>query len=124
MNIGPTQIVPAMAGNQTSESTRQPAQSTPNPANRPRVEPNEIRNRELAISVADEVVKVHADTSTGSSILVYEFVDSRSGSLVFQIPSAQMLKLVQDIRQRLERMAANLRGGDEGNPEGTNGNQP
>jgi hypothetical protein len=56
--------------------------------------------------------------------MVYEFVDSRSGSLVFQIPSAQMLNLVQDIRQRLERMAANQGGGEEVKPGGKNGNQP
>ena len=67
---------------------------------------------------------MHSDTSTGSSIMVYEFVDSRSGSLVFQIPSAQMLNLVQDIRQRLERMAANQGGGEEVKPGGKNGNQP
>jgi hypothetical protein len=124
MNIGPTQIAPAVAGNQTSENTRQPARSTPNPERSPRVEPSEIRNPKPVTPSADEVVKVHADTSTGSSILVYEFVDSRSGSLVFQIPSAQMLKLVQDIRQRLERMAASQRGGEEVSREGTNGNQP
>jgi hypothetical protein len=124
MNIGPTQIAPAVAGNQTLESTGQSARSTPVREDRPRVEPSEIRNSEPDTPSADEVVKVHSDTSTGSSIMVYEFVDSRSGSLVFQIPSAQMLNLVQDIRQRLERMAANQGGGEEVKPGGKNGNQP
>jgi len=110
MNIGPTQIVPVAAEVQTSESTPQPARSTPSLGDRAEVGPSETKTPEPAASVGDEVVEVHSDTSTGSPILVYEFMDSRSGSLVYQIPSAQMLHLVQDIRQRLQRMAANQLG--------------
>ncbi len=111
MNIGPTQIVPVTAESRTPESTQQPARSTPSLGDRPNAESSESRNPEPVASLGDEVVKVHSDTSTGSPILVYDFVDSKSGSLVFQIPSAQMLNLVQDIRQRLQRMAASQQSG-------------
>ncbi|MGB8061579.1 MAG: hypothetical protein WCF26_06780 [Candidatus Sulfotelmatobacter sp.] len=40
----------------------------------------------------------------GLPLPVYQFVDSKSGSVILQIPSDQMLKLVQDIRQRLQQM--------------------
>jgi len=110
MNIGPTQIVPVGAGSQTSEDTQPPARPTPSLGDRPKAESVESQNPEPLASAGDEVVQVHSDTSTGSPILVYEFVDSRSGSLVFQIPSAQMLNLVQDIRQRLQRMITSQEG--------------
>src|SRR6266700_7069797 len=114
MNIGPTQTVPVVAENQGSESgPRKPAASTPSLGNLPKLERSEMRNCEPAASVSHEVVKVHSDTSTGSPILVYEFMDSRSGSVVFQIPSDQMLNLVQDIRQRLQRMAAKQTDGEK-----------
>jgi hypothetical protein len=112
MNIGPTQLVP-VAGSQTSESMRSPARPAPSPGDPPKAEGRPIGNGEPALSLSHEVVKVHSDTSTGSPILVYEFVDSISGSLVFQIPSDQMLNLVQDIRQRLQRMAAKQSGGEK-----------
>ena len=111
MNIGPTQIVPVGAESQTSEDTQQPVRPTPSLGDHPKAEPVESQNSEPVASVGDEVVQVHSDTSTGSAILVYEFVDSKSGSLVFQIPSAQMLNLVQDIRQRLQKMAASEQAG-------------
>ena len=123
MNIGPTQIVPVGAESRSFELTPKPARGTPSLGDQPKVERSEIRNGEPAPAVSHEVVKVHSDTSTGSPILVYEFVDSRSGALVFQIPSAQMLNLVQDIRQRLQRMAAKQSGGGEVKPEEENGNQ-
>jgi len=69
------------------------------------VEGSGAQNQVSPGSVPEEVVQVHSDTSTGSQILVFDFVDSKSGSLIFQIPSEQMLNLVQDIRQRLQRMA-------------------
>ena len=50
----------------------------------------------------EAVVKMHTDTSTGQPIFVYEYVDSRSDSVILQIPSEQMLSLVQEIRQRLK----------------------
>jgi hypothetical protein len=67
-------------------------------------------------SVPEDVVKVHTDTSTGQQIMVYEFVDPRSGAAIFQIPSKQMLSLVQGIRERLQQMAANQPGVGEVKP--------
>ncbi len=113
MNIGPTQIVPVGAESRTSESVKKPARPAPSPGSSPKMEACPIGNREPALSVSHEVVKVHSDTSTGSPILVYEFVDAISGSVVFQIPSDQMLSLVQDIRQRLQQIAAKQSGGEK-----------
>jgi hypothetical protein len=104
MNIGPTQSFPAVA--EKGSSARKAAPGTSSLGDRPTAGPNEAANRESLPSESLEVVKVHSDTSSGSPILVYDFVDSRTGSLVFQIPSDQMLNLVQDIRQRLQRMTA------------------
>lgn len=106
MNIGSIQIVPAAAEDRSLENTRKAAQSTPSLGNHPTVDRAEIRNGQSTPAVSHEVVKVHSDTTTGTPILVYEFLDSNSGAVVFQIPSDQMLSLVQDIRQRLQRMAA------------------
>jgi len=105
MNIGPTQTV-AVAEDRSSEKPRKHAPRPPSLGNSPKVEPVTLPNREASSAIPHEVVKVHSDTSTGSPIQVYEFVDARSGSVVFQIPSDQMLNLVQDIRQRLQQMAA------------------
>ena len=117
MNIGPTQTVPLVAENRSTESPRKPSSSPPNPGNHPQVETTDTQTRKPADSLSSEVVKVHSDTTTGSPILVYEFMDARSGSVVFQIPSDQMLNLVQDIRQRLQRMA----GGEQGARNGGGG---
>lgn len=106
VNIGPTQPVPVAAGDRPPESSGRAAPATPSLGDRSRVEPSDEETQEPAAVITPEVVKVHSDTSSGSSILVYDFVDARSGSVVFQIPSDQMLNLVQDIRQRLQRMTA------------------
>ena len=121
MNIGPTQIVPVAAELQDPRSSPQRA-STPNSGHSPKPQSSDTLNHSSPSSGANEVVKVHSDTSTGQSILIYEFVDSKTGSLVLQIPSEQMLGLVQEIRQRLQEMAASALG-NAGKPEGVYGNQ-
>jgi hypothetical protein len=118
MNIGPTQTVPVVAEDRSSDSsTRKITPARPSLEDHPAMGPSLRRNIESGLSIPAEVVKVHSDTSSGSPILVYEFVDAKSGSLVFQIPSDQMLSLVQDIRQRLQRMAAKTSPGGEAKPE-------
>ena len=54
---------------------------------------------------------MHSDTSMGLPMAVYQFVDSKSGSVVLQIPSEQMLKLAQDIQQRLQQIEDKKPGG-------------
>ena len=51
-------------------------------------------------------VKVHPDSSTGTQVLIYEFLDSESGSVVYQIPSQQILGLMKAIQQQLERLTS------------------
>ena len=112
MNIGPAQIVPQGMHGPGAESRAKPVPATPALGKDSEAETNTLPSREPATYMGGEVVKVHVDTSSGSRILVYEFVDAQSGDLIFQIPSDQMLNLVQDIRQRLQRMAAHP-GGEE-----------
>lgn len=107
MSIGPIQIVPVVAEGSTARETAQPARTAPSSGGGSTVESSGTQSQVSLASVAEEeVVEVHSDTSMGLPLPVYQFVDSRSGSVVLQIPSEQMLKLVQDIRQRLQQMEA------------------
>lgn len=74
-----------------------------------------------APSVANEVVELHSDTSARSPILVYEF--DKWDTLIFQIHGDQMLKLVKDIRKRLEEIPAKRMPVREKQSRRKNGNQ-
>src|SRR5579864_5993150 len=108
MNVGPAQVAPVMAESPAPAATAREPRPTPPPTSED-VSRMGSGGAGIAASrapIPQEVVHVHPDTSTGQQILVYEFVDSNSGSLIFQVPSEQMLNLVQEIRRRLEQMAA------------------
>ncbi len=104
MNIGPTQIVPVATEGSTARETTQPARTTPSSGEGSPGENDSTQNQVSLASMPQEVVEVHSETSMGLPLPVYQFVDSKSGSVILQIPSDQMLKLVQDIRQRLQQM--------------------
>ena len=111
MNIGPTQIVPVAAEGSTAREPTQPARTTPSSGQGSAPERDDTQDHVSLASMPDVVVKMHSDTSMGLPMTIYQFVDSKSGSVVLQIPSEQMLKLVQDIRQRLQQMQDKLAGG-------------
>lgn len=125
MNIGPTQIAAVTADHPAPTGTDRSAATAPSPASDdvPKTGSGEAGISAAPTLAPDAVVNVHPDTSTGQQILVYEFVNPKSGALIFQIPSEQMLNLVQVIRQRLQQMAAKQSGDGEVKPEGPHGNQ-
>lgn len=110
MSIGPTQIVPMTAEGSAAREATQPARPAPSSGQDSTAESDSTQNHVPLASMPEEVVEVHSDTSMGLPMPVYQFVDSKSGSVVLQIPSEQMLKLVQDIRQRLQQMEAKQSG--------------
>ena len=101
MDINPVQFVrDATPYSQPDQSVGQP-RPAPVSADVPKVETGDTAKFTLPAAASQQVVKVHSDNSTVPPILVYEFVDSRSDSVIVQIPSDQMISLVQEIRQRL-----------------------
>ncbi len=104
MHINPAQLVPDLPEYpQPGQTARQPSPA-PVSGDVPRQESPDTLTQRSPVTASQQVVKVHSDNSTEPPILVYEFVDSRSNSVIVQIPSQQMLSLVQDIRQRLHTM--------------------
>jgi len=55
-------------------------------------------------SSSGEEVQLQRDSETGEP--VYRFVDRRTGSLIVQIPSDQMLNLIHVIQQQFARLSA------------------
>lgn len=104
MNIGPTQIVPVTAESSTAREPTQPARTTPSLGQGANLESDGTQDQVSFASAPEVVVEMHSDTSMGLPMAVYEFIESKSGSVVLQIPSEQMLKLVQHIRQWLREM--------------------
>jgi len=47
---------------------------------------------------------VQRDTATGEP--VYQFIDRRSGFLILQIPSEQMLNLIHEIQQQWQQLSS------------------
>lgn len=103
MNIRPAQLVPDLPEYpQPGQTARRPS-PVPGSGDVPKQEIADTVTQRTPVTASQQVVKVHSENSTEPPILVYEFVDSRSNSVIVQIPSEQMLSLVQDIRQRLHR---------------------
>ena len=103
MNINPAQLVRDLPDYPQPDQAAPQPRPAPVAGDVPKVETTDTFAQRPSIPAAQQVVKVHSDNSTEPPILVYEFVDSRSNSVIVQIPSEQMLSLVQDIRQRLHR---------------------
>lgn len=104
MNPTPAQIGPVLADAPDPAQPRPVARtSAPESAPVPKQESDSGEPDAVSIAEPQEVVNVHTDTSTGEKILVYDFVDSQSGELIYQIPSQQMLDLARAIEQRFEQ---------------------
>ncbi len=59
-------------------------------------------------SSSGEEVRLQRDRETGEP--VYEFLDRKTGTLIVQIPSQQMLNLIHVIQQQLARLSAGTEG--------------
>lgn len=103
MNLNPAQLVRDLPDYPQPDQAAPQPRPAPVAGELPKVESADTFAQRPSGPAMQQVVKVHSDNSTEPPILVYEFVDSRSDSVIVQIPSEQMLSLVQDIRQRLHR---------------------
>lgn len=54
--------------------------------------------------IPSEAVKLQRDLSTGQQ--VYQFIDRRSGVLVLQIPSEQMLNFIHEVQQEWQQLTS------------------
>lgn len=102
MNINPVQFVRDVGEYPQGDQSLGQPRPAPVSADVPKLETSDTAKFTSPAASAPQVVKVHSDNSTEPPILVYEFVDSRSDSVIVQIPSEQMISLVQEIRQRLD----------------------
>jgi hypothetical protein len=102
MNVGPAQLFSAAI------DVREPARPV-RPAQPPRpnaeAEPVKAAPKPEASppvpSFAGDEVKVQRDTST--HVMIYQFVNQQSGSLVLQVPSKEVLDLTRGIQESLQK---------------------
>ena len=106
VGINPVQVV--SSGVQTADPApklRQTASST-NLRDPVKMEATRTRDTPTAAPFPQTEVKVHPDNSTGVQILVYQFLNAKSGTVVYQIPSEQLLGLMKTIQQQLQRLGS------------------
>jgi len=106
MSIGPIQIILPVAEDQPVPG-RQPTQpSNEDFASELGPKPETTANQEVgaAPSIPPEEVKVQRDSGTGERIS--QCID-RSGSVILQIPSEQMLNFIRDIQHQQARIVSN-----------------
>lgn len=112
----PVQFVPPVAEDETlPRRTSVPSQTTL--GRDPNAENSTALANSSGLLPSPEEVEVHYDTAAAQDIPVYHFLDRRSGELVVQIPSEQMLNLIHSIQQQLLRMGP-IPGAAAANPKG------
>ena len=106
MSIGPIQIILPVAEDQPVRGGRQTQLSTGDPAAEPSPKPETSANQDTAASASapQEEVKVQRDMATGEH--VYQFIDGKSGSVILQIPTEQILDFIREIQQQQARLAS------------------
>jgi len=62
--------------------------------------------------VPTEEVEMQRDPPTGEPL--YQFIDRRSGSLILQIPSEQMLNFMREIQQQWQQLTSKPAGKSAG----------
>lgn len=102
MGIDPVQIVSSVIQNLSSQLRS----SSPDLQRSSKLESSPSTGTQASSPIAQTEVKVHPDNSTGAQVLIYEFRNSKSGSLVYQIPSEQILGLMRTIQQQLHRLTS------------------
>jgi hypothetical protein len=101
MSIGPVRDVPPEP--QLPESKTRAVPTPPPDSEKTSTRENALtKNAPSVPAVPADEVRVQWDTPMADYIEVYQFVDQQSGSLVLQIPNAQMLSLIHQIRAMLQ----------------------
>jgi hypothetical protein len=107
MSVGPVQ--PGSAGIERPTPVKKvPAATHPvqaSPAKSPKVETPKPQNSSLPSSslFPEHEVTVQGDTPE-DNILIYKILDKQSGSLVLQVPSAEVLNDVHQTQELLQRI--------------------
>ena len=106
MSIGPIQIILPVAEDQSVRGGRQTQPSTADPVTEPspKAEMSVHADTAASASIPPEEVKVQCDSGTGERIS--QCID-RSGSVILQIPSGQMLDFIRDIQNQQARLVSN-----------------
>jgi len=107
MNLDPVPTIATAVERQTPER-KQHALPTARSAvseDRPKAEIARIQNTPAPFLIPEHEVKVQVDTPA-DDILVYQILDKQSGSLVLQVPSAEVLSGIHQSQELLQRIAA------------------
>ena len=105
MNVGPVREPPG-SDPQTPESKTQAVPPRAQTADLDRSSSRQAPAQKAAAPVPEfpqDEVRVQWDTPLADYIMVYQFLDQQSGSLILQMPDAQILSLVHQIRETLQR---------------------
>jgi hypothetical protein len=106
MSVGPVQPGSAEVEPQTPEKKVRAA-PTPTPArsgNSPKAETAETPNSPTPFSTPEHEVKVQSDTPP-DELMIYQVLDKKSGVLVLQVPSAEVLSGIHQTQEQ-QRIAA------------------
>ena len=107
MNVDPVPTSVAGIGRQTPENKQHgvPAPRSAVSGNVPKVEIVRPQNIPAPFLIPEHEVKVQVDTPA-DDILVYQVLDKQSGSLVLQVPSAEVLSGIHQSQELLQRIAS------------------
>ncbi len=106
MSINPVQVVPTGVQHVGPTPKLRQTPSSTNSRDPVKMEAARTKDAPTAAPFPETEVKVHPDNSTGVQVLVYQFLNTKSGSVVYQIPSEQLLGLMKTIQQQLQRLGS------------------
>jgi hypothetical protein len=106
MSIGPVESAAPEPEPQSPESK---VRATPNPSSTSGSgssgEASAVKSTPAVPAVPEDEVHVHWDTPMADYIMIYQFVNQQSGSLILQEPDQAILSLIHQIRTMLENTA-------------------
>jgi hypothetical protein len=116
MSIDPVQFVPVQPVELAFPDKTKAQSAPPSPGSTAGSVPNEETPDFPPAAEPDfvpsEEVKVQRDYPTGQQ--VYQFIDRRSGILVLQIPSEQMLNFIHEVQQEWQQLTSKPANGNAG----------
>jgi hypothetical protein len=103
MSIGPVRDLPPAPEPQLPESKTR-AIPAPPPAleQTPSQETAAAKNAPPVPTAPQDEVRVQWDNPMADYVMIYQFVNQQSGSLVLQIPDDQVLSLIHQVREMLQ----------------------
>jgi hypothetical protein len=107
MSVDPMQATSAGGERQTPEKTEHPAPPplSSAPGNAPKEEIATAQSGAASPLIPEHEFKVQLDSAT-DDIMVYRVLDTKSGALVFQVPSAEVLSGIHQSQELLQQIAS------------------